>query len=146
MAIRSNYLSILFSSESFHNALLKAKNDLKGKHFDAFAVRGSSGMIFGGALAELMGKQLILVRKPKDSTHAWRTVEGDDSIKTYIFVDDCIDTGHTFKTVYRKIRKEFPKMKIVGAYLYSDISLKGFNPIEKAKVYLPKSYQKELSK
>ncbi len=87
--------------------------------FDAIAVTGNSGAIFGGALALAMKKGLILVRKPDDHSHAKRLVEGDDSYQTYIFVDDMVCTGETRYRVIAAIQNHFPHMRRVGSYEYN---------------------------
>lgn len=90
MAVKSGYLSTLFTPKLFKERLDQAVAVLTpiNDKFDAIAITGSSGTIFGGALSLALNKPLILVRKPETSCHSESLVEGDTNVKTYIFVDD----------------------------------------------------------
>ena len=93
--IRTGYLTCLFDQSEFLNCVTRAKTKLKNVKFEAFAITGNSGTIMGGALSLAMKKKLILVRKEVVSTHATHIVEGDDTIKSYVFLDDFVCTGET---------------------------------------------------
>lgn len=119
MAIKSQYLSTILSAPTFSQGIKNAKSKLKGKKFEAIAITGNSGAIFGGALAYSMKKKLILVRKAADTTHSRYGVEGDFSVKSYIFVDDRKVTGNTETRVLKMMDKEIPGAQYTGSYYYN---------------------------
>lgn len=120
------YTQPVFELDSFREALLAADRELPklAGDFDAIAVRGFSGALFGGALSPALNKPLILVRKPGDHTHSCNSVEGSWELNSkghlnWLFVDDFIDTGSTWKAVYDEIQRIVPgKHRCVGAWLY----------------------------
>lgn len=79
--MRSNYLHDVLTGERLKAKVETAVRVLREfeqkQPFDAIAVRGNSGTIFGGALAMMLDKGLILVRKPGESSHSYLDVEGD---------------------------------------------------------------------
>lgn len=85
--------------------------------FDGIAVRGVSGMVIGSAVAYKMRLPLLIVRK-KDGNHSTMKVEGDESIKRYVIIDDFIGTGATVEEIVKKI-EEFNGAKPIGTTLYS---------------------------
>ena len=103
---------------------------LKGVEFDAFAVRGVSGLLIGPLLAHILCKQIIVVRKPqeiKDNvSHSVILVESlysrENEFK-YIFVDDMTCSGNTRRSVRDAIEKAHPSAEMVGSFYYS-----GSNP------------------
>jgi adenine/guanine phosphoribosyltransferase-like PRPP-binding protein len=121
----SQYLQILFDKEKFSEAIRRAMDDLTGIAFDAIAVTGNSGAIFGGALAVAMNKSLFLVRKPDDNTHSGYRIEGPDEANSYVFVDDCVSTGATLLRVHAAMLKECPNVKFLGTYTYRDDCRRG---------------------
>jgi adenine/guanine phosphoribosyltransferase-like PRPP-binding protein len=120
--IHSDYLACLFDRNRFQTIVKIAKVELNPKkfgEFDAFVVTGNSGTIFGGVLAMAMKKNLILVRKPSDDGHSCYKVEGDMGSKSYVFLDDFIGSGATFKRTTEKMIEEFPNCQMVGTYEYT---------------------------
>lgn len=73
--------------------------------FDAIAVRGVSGLIVGPAVAAALHKQLIVVRKSLDDSHADVLTEGEpyDDYR-YIVLDDFICSGDSIRAVKRALR------------------------------------------
>ncbi len=126
--IHSDYLETLFNRDAFSAAIRHAMDDLSGVSFDAIAVSGNSGTIFGGALAVAMNKHLFLVRKPGVDSHGFRRVEGNDQATTYVFVDDCIASGATRDMVKAHMSASFPQVAYCGTYTYrSDCPRRGFS-------------------
>jgi hypothetical protein len=70
---------------------------------DAIAFRGMSGALVAPAVASLLGRQLIMVRKPELSTHSTRRVEGDVTARYYVVVDDFVYSGETLGTIISDI-------------------------------------------
>jgi phosphoribosylpyrophosphate synthetase len=118
--INTQYLFELFDPTSFNRAIEIAAKHLEKIQFEAIAVTGNSGTIFGGALAFWMEKKLILVRKESDTTHSFCRVEGDCTINSWIFIDDRIVTGTTFNRVTQALFLFAPQAKLVGSYLYHE--------------------------
>lgn len=106
---------------------------LRGKKFDAIAVRGMSGMLIGPAVAARLGKDLIVVRKCKDGSHSASIVEGVDNWNhdfRYIIVDDFIDSGETLSQIFTQIVIELEDMDIsarcAGVVLYNHLAFYTF--------------------
>ena len=51
------------------------------------------------------------------SSHSPLKVEGHTDVKRYVFIDDCIDSGKTFRSVYKKMYG-WNKSKPIGAVLF----------------------------
>ena len=116
----AEYLGTVLDPKRFRLALRTAVRKLKPKTFEAIAVTGNSGAIFGGALAVALNKPLILVRKPGIDSHGSQ-LQGIGSPKSYIIVDDFISTGETVRRVCDIIEKHAPAgLDLVGGYFYKD--------------------------
>jgi orotate phosphoribosyltransferase len=126
----SSYLENVFSSPSrlsktCTNVIKKLKE--LGWEFDAIAVRGVSGITIGSIVASRMRKQLIVVRKDGDGSHADTRVEGIILGRDFkfVFIDDLICSGETRRKTlekmldYKKDRGSFHKYKYVGTILYN---------------------------
>lgn len=123
--VRSTYLEKLFNKEAFKKTLFEAAKVARelqkdeATRFDAIAFTGNSGAIFAGALAVKINTNMILVRKPNESSHAGGAiVEGDDRDKRYLIVDDFISSGDTIKRIVREIKKVFPSKVCIGVLEY----------------------------
>jgi hypothetical protein len=106
----------------------QAKKILKDSNlkFDSIAFCGMSGALVAPALAVALKKKLIMVRKELDKriSHSGMTVEGFLNTKKYLFVDDFISTGSTFKFLRDQIKKEFaPSALCVGIFEYREFNL-----------------------
>jgi len=73
--------------------LIKNKNI----QFDGFLVTGVSGIIMGAIIARLCKKDLVVVRKKDESEHSPYPVENYNPDKKYIFLDDLIASGSTYR-------------------------------------------------
>lgn len=132
--IHTSYLIDVLDKERFPATLARAAHVLLSVEFDAIACTGNSGTLFCGALSILINKPLLLVRKPTEKSHVIDErsdrfltnyqndlsfmVEGDIDSRTYVFVDDIIFTGSTFKRVLASIAQVVPHMKCVAIYQY----------------------------
>jgi hypoxanthine phosphoribosyltransferase len=113
----TDYLRKALNPEELRKGIKTAKARIKESRveFDAIAVRGNSGVLFGSVLAYELKKPLILVRK--DSSHSMYNVEGELNAKTYLIVDDFTATGNTVRTIIDEIEK-FNHAVPVGLYQY----------------------------
>jgi len=82
--------------------LSRAYATLVDKDFDTLVGRGLSGALIIPELASILGKRWAVVRKPGDSNHREYAVEGTIG-KRWIFVDDVISTGATYRDVHRQV-------------------------------------------
>lgn len=85
--------------------------------FDAIACCGTSGLVIVPQLAELLKKNIIVIRKSNDNGYSDFIVEGANTTQ-YIIVDDLICSGGTVKHIIKSIRQETPRSKCMGAYSY----------------------------
>jgi adenine/guanine phosphoribosyltransferase-like PRPP-binding protein len=98
----------------------KALKALRGKKFDAIAFRGLSGTLIGPLLAFKLNRTMLAVRKRKREGHSGLMVEGDRGARTYIIVDDFIQTARTVRSIIEEV-KDFTddEAQCVGVYLTS---------------------------
>lgn len=66
--------------------------------FDTIAFRGMSGALIAPSVADVLGKQLLMVRKAQDDSHGG-LVEGARSRSRYIVLDDVVESGNTVAQV-----------------------------------------------
>jgi hypothetical protein len=123
MSIHTNYLTSVLDLAAFRKNITAAKKKLKNLDFDAFAVSGNSGTLMGGAGSGDPEKKLILVRKPSDNSHSSYTIEGDDSVSSFMFLDDQVSTGATKTRVVEEVRAWLPNVVFRGTYLYNHSKL-----------------------
>lgn len=124
MSINSfSYFRAVFNPETFREVIHDAELALDGVQFDAIVATGYSGATFGAALSFAIGRPLVIVRKPKQSPmehHSWNLIEGQcERLGTYLFVDDLVDSGATFKRVQAAMTKACKDSKCIGMYLYA---------------------------
>ncbi len=91
--------------------------------FDAIAFAGMSGAIIAPMVAYKLNKPLIVVRKESDTSisgnsHSSRMVEGCIFARTYLIIDDFIDTGNTIKRIIDQIKVAAENKKyLVPSYI-----------------------------
>jgi adenine/guanine phosphoribosyltransferase-like PRPP-binding protein len=103
----------------------------RGLEFDAIACRGLSALLIAPIVAMRLGKSLIVVRKNGEKNHSNMKVEGDHGARTYIILDDFIDSGDTVRAIGESIHKENKEMKCVGFIAYKRLSFKdAYDPFE----------------
>ncbi len=121
MYIRSSYLAPVLDKTQFPKLIQKAVDVLSGVEFDAIAIRGNSGALFGGALSLRMDKALWLVRKDMDNAHSGYILEGDIHAERFIILDDLVATGITVRNIYQNVMRFHPtpsKLELMGLYTY----------------------------
>jgi len=87
-------------------------NCLISKDFSTIAYRGHSGAIVGPAIAYLLEKNLVLIRK-EENAHSASKIEGKLQGK-YVIIDDFIDTGETVSDILRTLGER----NCIGIFLY----------------------------
>jgi adenine/guanine phosphoribosyltransferase-like PRPP-binding protein len=120
--IRTDYLDPVFRLNRYlpvvKAAIQALKKVDKKTPFDAIAFRGVSGAALAFPLSLALKKPLICIRKGA-SHYGRRKLEGCISAKTYIIVDDFIDSGHTVAEIIKEISKIKPNAVPVGIFLYA---------------------------
>lgn len=136
MALSSYHENGGFNKRKRKAIVKKVIADLKGVDFDAIAVQGVSGLIMGPIVAYLMNKNLVVVRKQGEKSHASQLVESPVSSGKYVILDDFVNSGTTARTIRDAIKKAHLDMELVGGYcwvpgrrfqLYPDDEIKDLN-------------------
>ena len=84
--------------------------------FDSIACCGVSGLMVVPQIAEILNKNIIVVRKD-ERRYSEFFLEGV-SPSRYIIVDDLICSGSTVKRIVNYIHDDVPRAKCIGAYFY----------------------------
>ena len=84
--------------------------------FDSIACCGTSGMMVVPQIAEILNKNIILVRKG-EKCYSEHLVEGVAPFR-YIILDDLICSGSTVKHIKNTIKKEYTRAVCIGVYCY----------------------------
>ena len=85
--------------------------------YDSIACSGTSGLMVVPQIAELLDKQIIIVRKHNEKSYSPFHIEGVQPFR-YIIVDDLVCSGQTIKHITRSLKEEYPRVKCVGVYCY----------------------------
>ena len=98
--------------------IIKAVCDLRKikDGFDSIACCGVSGLMVVPQIAELLNKQIIVVRKGEKCYSEFRT-EGVAPLR-YIILDDLICSGATVKHIKRTLKSEYSRSSCIGVYCY----------------------------
>jgi adenine/guanine phosphoribosyltransferase-like PRPP-binding protein len=98
--------------------IIKAVCDLRkiAKDFDSIACCGVSGLMVVPQIAELLNKNIIVVRKGERCYSEFRT-EGVAPFQ-YIILDDLICSGSTVKHIKKVISDEYSRSYCAGVYCY----------------------------
>jgi adenine/guanine phosphoribosyltransferase-like PRPP-binding protein len=119
------YIPELLKRQYRRTTMKQAAKILREKNFhrsfDAIAITGVSGALFGIPLAYMLGKELIIIRKA-EKRHGGRIGPGGyllgmRNARRYIIVDDLSESGHTLKFIRRSVRKQSPRARLVGVLL-----------------------------
>ena len=84
--------------------------------FDSIACCGVSGLMVVPQIAELLNKNIVIVRKGEKCYSEFRT-EGVAPFR-YIIVDDLICSGGTVKYIKKVLKDEYVRSRCVGVYCY----------------------------
>ena len=129
----ASYLDAIFKRKAQDKAIRQMKALIKDIEFDGFVVTGVSGITMGSIMARICKKNLMIIRKEEDNdNHSFYNIENYIPGKRYIFLDDLVASGNTFKRVKREICNlhklwkktgyisDQKKSKIIGRLLYAD--------------------------
>jgi orotate phosphoribosyltransferase len=99
--------------------IIKAVCDLRkiSDQFDSIACCGVSGLMVVPQIAELLNKNILLIRKKNEKCYSDFAIEGIKPFR-YIIIDDLICSGNTVRHIQRSIRNEYEKTICVGLYCY----------------------------
>ena len=98
--------------------IIKAVCDLRkiSDSFDSIACCGVSGLMVVPQIAELLNKNIVVVRKGEKCYSKFLT-EGAAPFR-YIILDDLICSGTTVKHIKNIIKDEYARARCVGLYCY----------------------------
>lgn len=99
--------------------IIKAVCDLRemSNEFDSIACCGTSGLMVVPQIAELLNKNILLIRKKNEKCYSDFAIEGVKPFR-YIIIDDLICSGNTVRHIQRSIRDEYQKTVCIGLYCY----------------------------
>ena len=109
----------VLNHKSRNKIIIKAVCDLRkiADSFDSIACCGVSGLMVVPQIAELLNKNIVIVRKPDEKRYSDFYIEGVSPYR-YIIVDDLICSGDTFKWIRQAIYEDNPKAICNGLYCY----------------------------
>ena len=85
--------------------------------FDTIACCGTSGLLVVAKIAELLDKNILIIRKKNESKYSPFLYEGVIPEK-YIIIDDLICSGNTVKHILNTIKNESPNSICIGVYVF----------------------------
>lgn len=99
--------------------IIKAVCDLRkiSDEFDSIACCGTSGLMVVPQIAELLNKNILLIRKKNEKCYSDFAIEGVKPFR-YIIIDDLICSGNTVRHIQRSIGDEYEKTVCIGLYCY----------------------------
>jgi orotate phosphoribosyltransferase len=114
----ASHTSRLLNHKYRNKIIMQTYVDLRNKdlEFDAIACCGISGLMVVPQIAELLKKNILVIRKDLNGYSNFN-IEGPYTNR-YIIIDDLICSGNTVKTIMKAIKSEFHKPKCLGIYCY----------------------------
>jgi adenine/guanine phosphoribosyltransferase-like PRPP-binding protein len=137
--VTSDYLEKVFHPKK-HKQIVDTACDLIKQHAndaEYIVMTGLSGMLVGAPVAMILGKQMVVVRKTRDSKHSATTVENIPTSGTmkYVILDDFICSGKTLETIQKKLKKNTKAQLVnMGVITYASWWKKRFQSKELAGV------------
>ncbi|HEX8264724.1 MAG TPA: phosphoribosyltransferase [Pyrinomonadaceae bacterium] len=98
----------------------------RGLDFNTIAIQGASGFLVGSPLAMVLGKDLMIIKKPGEKTNYRFGVMGAGSNQKILLLDDCVDTGTTLINMITEIKSHCLNPTFVGLFLYTGKRPRGF--------------------
>ena len=101
-----------------NSVIIKAVCSLRKieQDFDSIACCGVSGLMVVPQIAEILNKNIIVVRK-FEKRYSEFFIEGVAPSR-YVIIDDLICSGDTLKHIIGCISDDTPRAKCIGAYFY----------------------------
>lgn len=127
--LSSRYLEKGFEPSYAKSVVRSFKAALKDKvfgDFEAIAVRGVSGMLFGPMLAHMTKKRLSVIRKPRETKHTNRILEGVHDTKRYVIVDDFVSSGETVQAIVCGMKQSPFRPMPAGLFMWCRDSCDGY--------------------
>lgn len=149
--------TLLLNGQAFHSTVNLFLEELKSKKFDKIAAIESRGFVLGGALAHVLEKGLILVRKPgklpaETLMEEYQLEYGTDALEIHkdavkkgdkvVIIDDLLATGGTAISTCRLIEKLGGEIACV-AFLIELSFLKGREKLQGYPVHVFINYTSE---
>ena len=115
----ANHTSRILNHKYRNKIIMSSYADLKQLPFeyDSIVCCGASGLMIVPQIAEILNKNIVIVRKQDDNSYSKFMVEGVAS-KKYIIVDDLICSGDTIRHIMRSIKEESRNSVCCGVYSY----------------------------
>lgn len=115
----SSHTCYVLNHKVRNKIIIKAVCDLRkiSETFDSIACCGTSGLMVVPQIAELLNKNILLVRKKNDKCYSDFAIEGVKPYR-YIILDDLICSGNTVRHIQRSIKDEYDRTHCVGLYCY----------------------------
>lgn len=115
----ASHTCYVLNHKTRNKIIIKAICDLRkiSDQFDSIACCGTSGLMVVPQIAELLNKNIVLVRKKTDKCYSDFTIEGVKPFR-YIIIDDLICSGDTVRHIRRNIESEYNKTVCIGVYCY----------------------------
>jgi adenine/guanine phosphoribosyltransferase-like PRPP-binding protein len=113
----SSHTSIILNHEFRNMIVMEAVKKLRVYDFDIIVACGTSGLIVVPQVAEILKKNILVVRKINEKCYSEFSTEGVAPYR-YVILDDLICSGKTVKHIKRTIKDEYPYAKCIGIYCY----------------------------
>jgi adenine/guanine phosphoribosyltransferase-like PRPP-binding protein len=115
----ASHTSRVLNHKYRNTVIIKAVCELRkiSDDFDSIACAGISGLIVVPQIAELLQKNIVIIRKDSDERYSEFVIEGVTPFK-YIIVDDLICSGKTVRHIKNTIKAETPRSHCIGVYCY----------------------------
>ena len=114
----ASHICHVLNHKARNKIIIKAVCDLRkiSETFDSIACCGVSGLMVVPQIAELLNKNIVVVRKGEKCYSEFRT-EGAAPFQ-YIILDDLICSGGTVRHIKKTLKEEYSRSICVGAYCY----------------------------
>lgn len=112
IACQSHYLHDALDLKNRERVIAELVNQLTkfglGK-FDTIVFRGMSGALIVPAVADKLGKGMLMIRK-QDGNHSMYGIEGNVALESYVIIDDLIVSGGTLNSIMDSVDQGLKKI------------------------------------
>jgi orotate phosphoribosyltransferase len=114
----ASHTSHVLNHKIRNKIIIKAVCDLRKikNEFDSIACCGISGLMVVPQIAELLNKNILIIRKNEKRYSEFRT-EGVAPLH-YVVIDDLICSGTTINHITSIIKDEYSRARCIGVYCY----------------------------